>query len=380
MTTATTVAVTALAITAAGVVTPAGLGLTALGEALAQGRVAGGDPVGVTDESLPPRPVLVAPELPVAELLGRKGNRSLDRTTKLALIATRLAVDAAQATGQDAGPVTTARTGVVLGTSTGSIRSSSTYSRETVELEKPYLVNPVLFPNTVMNCAAGQIAIRHGLHGVNATLAGGHLSALQAFRYARNALRQGHADRLLVGGVEEFCAQSAWGWHRSGALAAETAVGEGAALLLVEPADTARESGRPVLAEALACEIGFGGAGIASAPGGLTAAVTRVVTTALERSGVDPSEVDAVSLGASGQIGLERIEERGVAAALGGALPERALRAKRALGESFSAGGAVQVAAVLAAWEWDAVPAGGGQAVVTSVSADGAVGCLVLRR
>lgn len=380
MTTATIVAVTPLAITAAGVVTPAGLGLAALGEALAQGWATGGDPAGVTEESLPPRPVLVAPELPVAELLGRKGNRSLDRTTKLALIATRLAVDAAQGAGAESGPATTARTGVVLGTSTGSIRSSSTYSRETLELEKPYLVNPVLFPNTVMNCAAGQIAIRHGLHGVNATLAGGHLSGLQAFRYARNALRQGHADRLLVGGVEEFCAQSAWGWHLSGALAEQAAVGEGAALLLVEPADTARESGRPVLAEALACEIGFGGAGIAEAPGGLADAVTRVVASALRRSGVDPSAVDVVSLGASGQTGLERIEERGVAAALGGALPERTLRAKRALGESFSAGGAVQVAAVLAVWERDAVPAGGGHAVVTSVSADGSVGCLVLRR
>ncbi|MFF0294321.1 beta-ketoacyl synthase N-terminal-like domain-containing protein [Kitasatospora sp. NPDC004614] len=376
MTTATAVAVEPLAITAAGVVTPAGLGLDALGAALAGAPVAGGDPADVTAETLPPRPVRVAPELPVAELLGKKGNRQLDRTTKLALIATRLALDVAAAGTPESGPVTTARSGVVLGTSTGSIRSSSEYSRETLELEKPYLVNPGLFPNTVMNCAAGQVAIRHGLHGVNATLAGGHLSGLQAVKYARNALRQGHADRLLVGGVEEFCAQSAWGWHRSGALAPGAAVGEAAALLLLEPADAARESGRRTLAQALACEVGFGGTDVAS--GGLSAALARVVGAALERSGVTPAEVGALSLGASGQSGLERIEERAVARVLG-ALPERVLRAKRVLGESFSAGGAVQIAAVLAVWEREQAPAGS-VALVTSLSPDGQVGCLVLRR
>src|SRR5207248_2320963 len=61
------------------------------------------------------------------------------------------------------------RVGVVLGTTVGSLRSMSDYTRETLIEERPYLVSPALFPNTVMNCAAGQSAIRHGLAGINAT-------------------------------------------------------------------------------------------------------------------------------------------------------------------------------------------------------------------
>ncbi|MFD5931669.1 beta-ketoacyl synthase N-terminal-like domain-containing protein [Streptomyces sp. NPDC060333] len=357
------VAVLPLAITAVGVATPAGLGLEALGRAVGDG-IAGHAEEVPGDETPPPRPVRTVPDLRTAELIGRKGVRHLDRTTQLGLVACGLALDAqAEPMGE--------RTGVVLGTSTGSIRSSSEYSMETLSQERPYLVNPSLFPNTVMNCAAGQIAIRHGLRGVNATLAGGHLAGVQALRYARNALRQGHADRLLVGGVEEFSAQGAWGWHRSGALDAEAPVGEGAAVLVVEPQAAALAAGRPALARVLACETGF-------APRhGLAEGLASVVGAALRRSGKNPDEVTTVSLGCTGRTGLDRVEERALGLALGGALPGQVVRVKETVGECFSADGVLQIAAVLGLWQREGRTRGG-TAVVTSLSGDGLVGCAVI--
>lgn len=357
-------AVTPLAVTAVGAVSAAGIGLDALGRAVAEGTAGHTDPSGLGEESLPPRPVRVVPDLPVAELIGRKGTRHLDRTTKLALVACRLTLDAHP--GQ-----TGERSGVVLGTSTGSIRSSSEFSLETLRQERPYLVNPSLFPNTVMNCAAGQIAIRHKLHGVNATIAGGHLSGVQALRYARNALRQGHADRILVGGVEEFCAQSAWGWHLSGSLAADAPVGEGAAMLMVEQEAEASAAGRPVLARVLACETGY------SAPGRLADGLASVVTTALERCDRRPEQVGAVSYGATGLTGLQRIEERGVRTALGGRAPARRVAVKESIGECFSAAGILQIAALIGTWQHTTAPAGE-LALVTAVARDGNVGCAVV--
>ncbi|MCN9244843.1 hypothetical protein NGF19_29375 [Streptomyces sp. RY43-2] len=357
-------AVEPLAITAVGAATPAGLGLEALGRALAAGRPGHAEPSVQEGESLPPRPIRAVPDLRVTELIGRKGNRHLDRTTRLGLVSCRLALDSLPV------PVGS-RTGVVLGTSTGSIRSSSEYSLETLHQERPYLVNPSLFPNTVMNCAAGQIAIRHGLKGVNATLAGGHLAGVQALRYARNALRHGHADRLLVSGVEEFCAQSAWGWHQSGALSPDAAVGEGAALLVVEAEDAARSAGRRVLARVLACETGY------ADRGGLARALASVIGSALGRSGKDPAEVTAVSLGATGLVGLDRIEVRAVRSALGGALPDQVVRVKETVGECFSAGGVLQIAGLLGLWQLENTGAAR-TAVVPAVSRDGQVGCVVL--
>ncbi|MFE7168813.1 beta-ketoacyl synthase N-terminal-like domain-containing protein [Streptomyces sp. NPDC057616] len=353
-----------LAITAVGAVTPAGLGLEALGRAVAAGLPGHAEPPVQEGETLPPRPARAVPDLKVAELIGRKGTRHLDRTTKLGLVACRLALDSLPS------PVGSG-TGVVLGTSTGSIRSSSEYSLETLRQERPYLVNPSLFPNTVMNCAAGQIAIRHGLKGVNATLAGGHLAGVQVLRYARNALRQGHADRLLVGGVEEFCAQSAWGWHQSGSLTADAAVGEGAAVLVVEPEEAARAAGRRVLARVLACETGY------AARGSLTQGLASVIGLALERSGRTPAEVTSASLGSTGHVGLDRIEERALHSALGGRLPDQVIRVKESVGECFSAGGVLQIAGLLGLWQQE----GAGTArtsVVTAVSRDGQVGCVVL--
>ncbi|MGI5403143.1 beta-ketoacyl synthase N-terminal-like domain-containing protein [Streptomyces sp. CA-135486] len=364
------VPVAPLAVTGAAAVTPAGIGLGPLGRAVQSGTPGltadsgAGAGSGTGEEGLPPRPVRTAPELPVAELIGRKGTRNLDRTTTLSLIACRLALDSF---GGPAGE----RAGVVLGTSTGSISSSSGYSLETLRKDPPYLVNPSLFPHTVMNCAAGQIAIRNGLHGVNATLAGGQLSGVQAIRYARNALRQGHADRLLVGGVEEFCPQSAWAWHRSGALDTDAAVGEGAAVLMVEPEAAAAASGRPVLARVLAAQVGFAGGG------SLAGALAEVIGAALRRSGTDASAVGAVSLGSTGQRAVERIEERGVGFALDGRVPARTVRVKEVVGECFSASGALQMAALLGVWQAEGVPAGE-IALVTAVGQDGAVGCVVL--
>ncbi|OIJ65806.1 beta-ketoacyl synthase N-terminal-like domain-containing protein [Streptomyces mangrovisoli] len=361
----TAAAVSPLAITAVGAVTPAGLGLEALGRAVAAGLPGHAEPPVQEDETLPPRPVRAVPDLKVAELIGRKGTRHLDRTTKLALVACRLALDSLPA------PVGGGSTGVVLGTSTGSIRSSSEYSLETLRQERPYLVNPSLFPNTVMNCAAGQIAIRHGLKGVNATLAGGHLAGVQVLRYARNALRQGHADRLLVGGVEEFCAQSAWGWHQSGSLTADAAVGEGAAVLVVEPEKAAHAAGRRVLARVLACETGYAGRG------GLAQGLASVIGSALERSGTAPAGITSASLGSTGHVGLDRVEERALRTALGGRLPDQVVRVKESVGECCSAGGVLQIAGLLGLWQREG--AGSARtAVVTAVSRDGQVGCVVL--
>ncbi len=213
-----------------------------------------------------------------------------------------------------------------------------------------------------MNCCTGQVAIWNQLRGVNATIAGGRLSGLNAVRYARNAIRQGHVDRVLVGGVEELCPQSAWGWHVTGALPPGAALGEACAVFMVERPAAAGAGGRTPRAELLACEVGTGVAPSATLAG--------CVARAVRRSGVTAGEIRTVSFGAVG--GLGRLEERGVRVALGG-LPARRVRVAEVVGETFSAGVAMQLAALLAD------PGTGGAALITSIGPDGNAGCLVVR-
>ncbi|MET9624509.1 beta-ketoacyl synthase N-terminal-like domain-containing protein [Streptomyces sp. NPDC006464] len=365
-----------LAVTAHGVVSPAGVGLDALAEALRGERQPCADgaelPLGEAAADGLPDAVRVVPEFRIADHVGRKGTRHLDRTTALGLAAAAvLRSGAAVAEGDPAW----AATGVVLGTTSGSVRSSSEFARDTHVQDRPYLVNAAAFPNTVMNSVTGQVAIWHGLRGINATLSGGTTAALAAFRYARNAFSQGHAARLLVGGVEELCPQTAWGWAATGALTQDTPVGEGCALFDLQDAEAAHAAGTPVLAEVLACETAFVPEGVRPGLGG---ALAQCVTRALERSGVEASEVTLVAPGGTGLVSLEGVERRAVARALGGREVAE-VRVKDVVGEAYSADGALQLAAVLARWQDE--PAAGGRrvALVTGLGHDGQVACLVVR-
>ncbi|OLT16520.1 hypothetical protein BJF78_13940 [Pseudonocardia sp. CNS-139] len=135
---------------------------------------------------------------------------------------------------------------------------------------------------------------------------------------------------------------------------------------MVEPAG---RTGAAPVAELLGCEAGyFGGLGP-----GLAGGLRRCIATALQRSGLTPADVDVVVPGASGHTRLARLELRAAETELGG-LPA-VLDVLPAVGEAYSAGGALQLAALLATTE----PRGNRIGLLTSVGEDGGAGALVVR-
>jgi 3-oxoacyl-[acyl-carrier-protein] synthase II len=299
--------------------------------------------------------------------LGRKGTSSFDRATALAIVACG---EALRDAGIEVSDANRARVGIVLGTTTGSLKSTMDYSRETLVQDRPYLVNPVLFPNTVMNCAAGQAAIWYGLRGLNATVAGGQLGFLHALRYALAALRRGHVDVLLVGAVEEFTPHTAW----SAALTGEPTAGEGAAMFAVQRAADADERH----ADVLAVTTGFSPhLGPQAGPGhtdlSRDEALTRCVRRALDRAGVGPADVWAVAT-ADGH--GDRAQADAAIAAIGGE-PE-ILTVRTTLGDSPALSGALGLGAVLARCRQEPALAGR-YAVITGRSRDGGVAAAVVR-
>ena len=227
-----------------------------------------------------------------------------------------------------------ARVGVALGTTLGSFKSTSDYTRETLVQDKPYLVNPVLFPNTVMNCAAGQAAIRYGLKGINATIAGGPLAFFNAVRYAGNAIGRGYVDTMLVGAVEEFSAHRAWltALHPGSDRAV---AGDGAAIFVL-----ARSAGdRAAAGDAAGAEIGSAGDGTAAeicavatgyGPGGGGAkALESCVARVLRMAGAQPADV---MLLATAEVGTAAASWDVPGAESGPALTVLGHRPKRAAG------------------------------------------------
>ncbi|SEF86247.1 3-oxoacyl-[acyl-carrier-protein] synthase II [Thermomonospora echinospora] len=361
-----------LAVLGWGVVSSSGIGADAFAEAIVAGRSGLADVGDMFPEPLPDERACAMPGFNVKDHLKGKGTRHLDRATKLALVGTDLALaDARPAIEDDPGMV-----GIVLGTTAGSVKTTSDYSRDTFVQDKPYLVDPIMFPSATINGSAGRCAIWHKLGGVNATIAGGQLSGLQVLRYGRMVLGRGHADALLAGAVEEFSPQMAWAArHLYGDGPERVPVGEAAVVFAVRDARRTREAGIRPDAEVLGMAFGtYAPPGEAPDPGlGLAECIGR----ALRQAEVEPGELWAVSTGERGVARLDQVERRGVQTALGGRAV-RSLRVKSLVGECHSASGGLQLAALLAHHRHD--PALDGRAsLVTSVSADGAVGAAVVR-
>jgi 3-oxoacyl-(acyl-carrier-protein) synthase len=67
----------------------------------------------------------------------------------------------------------TGSVGVVLGTTSGSAQTQYEFTRDSLTRRKPYFVNPAIVPFALMNSAASQCAIWHGITGPNTTIAAG---------------------------------------------------------------------------------------------------------------------------------------------------------------------------------------------------------------
>lgn len=360
-----------LAVTGWGLLSGVATDPAQLGAVLTGGGPGPVDASSLVEDPLPSPEAYALVDFRVRDHLGRKGTSFFDRATALAMVAAKQAFADSDLVVDDGNRD---RVGIVFGTTAGSARSTSEYSRETFINERPYLVNPLIFPNAVMNCAAGQAGIWYGLRGPNATVAAGSMSALNGLRYTRNLLACKYADALLVGATEEFSAQSAWATRfaqqRSGGT---TTVGEGSAMFVVEDAEAVRAAGRKPDAEILAVEVSLRDP---AEPGAARAGLEECLRRALSRAGVGPEDVWAVATQENGMAALDAVEDGAVRAVLGKA--PRRLRVKDHLGECHSATSVFQLAALFALHRSD--PALDGRiSVVTARSSDGAVGAAVVR-
>ncbi|HZN18862.1 MAG TPA: beta-ketoacyl synthase N-terminal-like domain-containing protein [Micromonosporaceae bacterium] len=303
-------------------------------------------------------------------VLGRKGTRSMDRVSALAVAATGQLLrgpDGARIDGVGAD------TALVLGTANGSTQSMMDFIRDSLVQERPYLVDPARFPNTAMNCATAQSAIWHGLRGPNTTVAGGRAAGLLALQYALRLHRSGRAGAIACGAAEELSAARAWlEYHTAPGWLAATRLGEGCAMVLLEPGGRPGGHGRAELAEVLALEFGVYGQ-----PAEVGSVLARCLRRAFVTAQEPPDRVWAVA-SCGGPEPVRAAEENALAGVLGaGATPLRLLSTDL-VGDTNAASAMFALTAVLALAA-QAPAAGGRTALLTAVDRDGVVGCALLR-
>ncbi|MEJ7828639.1 MAG: beta-ketoacyl-ACP synthase II [Segetibacter sp.] len=241
--------------------------------------------------------------------LDRKEARKIDRFTQTALVASDQAVLDA---GINKNNIDVDRAGVIFGSGIGGI---FTFQQEVMEYAKgdgTPRFNPFFIPKMILDIAAGQISMRHGLRGPNFAVVSACASSTNAIIDAFNYIRIGKSDIILTGGSESvICEAGVGGFNAMKALSERNdeyttasrpydmdrdgfVMGEGAGVLVLEELEHALARGAHIY-----CEIGGGGATAdahhitAPHPEGLGA--KNVMIAALDDAGMVPEDIDYIN-------------------------------------------------------------------------------------
>jgi 3-oxoacyl-[acyl-carrier-protein] synthase II len=346
------------------VVTGVGL-VTALGndvETTWDGLVAGRSGVALVEtfdpSRLDVRIAAAAKGFDPSSILDRKEIRRTDRYIQFALWAAHQAQVQAGLPGRFDGDLA-ARTGVVIGSGLGGVHTL--FDNVLLMAERgPDRISPFFIPMGIGNVGAGQVAIATGATGpnfstVSACATGGH-----AIGEAWETIRRGDADLMFAGGVEAgiheatlggFASMKALSTRNDDPAAASRpfdksrdgfVMGEGCGVLVLEALEHAEARGAAPLAEI----VGYGATADAShitlpAPGGIGA--VRAARRALEKAGIDPSEVDHVNAHATSTPEGDKAELAAIRTIFGDHAPGVAVTANKSmLGHTLGAAGAVE--------------------------------------
>jgi 3-oxoacyl-[acyl-carrier-protein] synthase II len=353
--------------------------VTALGHDAAstwEGMVAGRSGIGpITQFDTSRVSVRIAAEVKDFDpsgILDRKEVRRTDRYIQFALVSARQALDHAGLPGR-LDDATAARTGVIFGSGLGGVRTL--FENVLLMGERgPDRISPFFIPMGIANVGAGQIAIATGALGpnfatVSACATGGH-----ALGEAWETIRRGDADMMIAGGVEASIHEATVGGFASmKALSTRNdeparasrpfdrgrdgfVIGEGAGALILETVEHADARGATPLVEL----VGYGATADAShitlpAPGGVGA--VRAARRALEKAGMDPSEIDHVNAHATSTPEGDKAELQAIRTIFGDHARDVAVTANKSMiGHTLGAAGAIEAIATLMAIREGCVP------------------------
>ncbi|MBM4444848.1 MAG: beta-ketoacyl-ACP synthase II [Chloroflexi bacterium] len=297
-------------VTGLGAVSPLGLDVPSLWEALKAGR-SGVDRITLFDpEGHETRIAAEVKGFNAADHIEHREARRMDRYTQFAVIAALQA--AAQARlDLDNHPEEACNVGVLIGSGIGGITTLS--AQMAVLAEKgPGRISPFLVPMMISDAASGHVSIMLGAKGVNFCATSACSSGADAVGEACEIIKRGDAQVMLAGGAEAAITPiSIAGFNAVGALSKRNdepprasrpfdagrdgfVMGEGSAVMVLESLSHALRRGARILAE-------VGGYGATSDAHHITQpdaggeGAAKAIQVALNKAGVRPEEVDYIN-------------------------------------------------------------------------------------
>ncbi|MBD3246448.1 MAG: beta-ketoacyl-ACP synthase II [Candidatus Omnitrophica bacterium] len=250
-------------VTGCGIVSPVGIGKKTFWESLRQGK-SGISQITQFDASAFDSQIAgeAADFVPPSFL----PPKDLRRTPRFVQFALQAAVEAFEESGIDINKTDPYRIGTIVGSGVGSLQ---TVEREVAAYlnRGPRKISPFLIPMMITNEAAGNVAIRLGLKGVNVCTVTACASGAHAVGTAYRAVQSGEADAVVTGGTESsltplgvggFCALKALSTRNDAPTRASRpfdrdrdgfVMAEGAGMLVLEELEHARRRGAEIFCE-----------------------------------------------------------------------------------------------------------------------------------
>jgi 3-oxoacyl-[acyl-carrier-protein] synthase II len=247
-------------------------------------------------------------DIDVAEVLGRKDARRLDRFAQLGMVA---ALEALEHSRLVISEENRDRIGVLIGSGIGGI--GTIQEQVLVWMDRgPERVSPFMVPMIIPDSLGGVLAINLGIKGPNYAIATACATGNNAIGEAVEVIRRGQADVMFAGGAEAAIVPVS-----VAAMASMTALsvrnndpehasrpfelnrdgfvmGEGAGVLVLESLEHAQGRGAHILAEM----IGYGSNNDAhhiTAPAENGAGAVKCMKMALEDAGLDVNDIDYIN-------------------------------------------------------------------------------------
>jgi len=286
----------------------------------------------------------------------------LDRVAQFAVIAAREAI--ADARLEITTPLRT-RVGIVTGTSTGGQTSEDDQFRA-LYAEEQSRIHPLTIARTMSNAGASAISRQFGIMGPSYTLSTACSSANHAIGHAFWMVRNGTVEAAIAGGAEApFSLGFLKAWEAMRIVSPDTCrpfskdrkgliLGEGAAMLVLEPLERARARGAKIWGE-------IAGFGMSSDAHHLTQPLVEgaalAMRFAIEDAGIGPDAVGYINAHGTGTLANDATESTAIREVFGAHADLLMISSTKSMhGHALGAAGALEAAATLIALHDGVIP------------------------
>jgi 3-oxoacyl-[acyl-carrier-protein] synthase II len=301
-----------------------------------------------------------------AGVLGAKRARRTDRFTQLVMVAADQAISDARLKFNLNGD--NRHVGVIVGTGIGGV-GTLLDAYDTLHERGPKRVSALMAPMMMPNAGAGEIAIKHNLHGPAMSLASACATGSNAIGEGAEHIRRGTAEVMICGGGESVMhpltlaafsnmravshrndeperASRPFDADRDGFV-----MGEGAAILVLESLEHAQKRDAHIYAEV----VGYGASSDAfhiTAPDEDGTGAARSMKNALDNAGLHPEQINYINAHGTSTPLNDPIETRAIHRVFGEYAYKIPVSATKSMtGHLMGAAGAVEAVACVKSLE-----------------------------